>query len=192
MQVYIAGKITGDDNYRDKFHRAESDLIVRYQHIPINPAALHPDGWPWVEYLKADIPILLGCEAIALLPDWRESRGARLELEVAKAAGLKLFVLTDDALLPYECDEQTRQLQHLASDIIADIVGANSARHGGHVEWTSRTPQFHLEKVARHAITALANLNQHEAAVAGEGAEAHIHRVIVRGVMAAHKERNTR
>lgn len=192
MQIYIAGKITGDPDYKDKFFMAESDLIVRYDHMPINPAKLHPDGWPWAEYLKADIPILLGCEAIALLPDWRESRGARLELATALAAGLKVFLLTDDALLPYECDEQTQQLQHLASDIIADIVGANSARHGGHVEWTSRCPQYHAEKVARHAITALANLNLHEAAVAGEGAEAHLHRVIVRGVMAAWQERNAR
>lgn len=42
-----------------------------------------PGSIPWTQYLREDIVELLTCDAIALLPGWPESRGARLELSIA-------------------------------------------------------------------------------------------------------------
>ena len=42
MKVYIAGKITGDPNYKGKF-AAEAEKIRAAGHIALNPAEL-PEG----------------------------------------------------------------------------------------------------------------------------------------------------
>jgi hypothetical protein len=85
MTVYIAGKITGDPKYRRKFRRAARRLR-RQGHAAMNPAVL-PDGLPYDACIRVSRAMLAECDAIALLPDWEDSPGARGELEAARAAG---------------------------------------------------------------------------------------------------------
>jgi hypothetical protein len=42
------------------------------------------DGLAWEDYVRRDLRDLLDCHAVALLPDWENSRGATLEVYVAK------------------------------------------------------------------------------------------------------------
>lgn len=42
MKIYIAGKITGDPKYRDRF-RGEAEKLEGLGHIVLNPAEL-PEG----------------------------------------------------------------------------------------------------------------------------------------------------
>ena len=42
-------------------------------------------------YMKRDIPLLVGCDAIALLPFWQTSQGAKAELHVALICGLDVI-----------------------------------------------------------------------------------------------------
>lgn len=42
MKIYIAGKITGDENYREKFAKAQAEL-EKDGHIVLNPSVL-PEG----------------------------------------------------------------------------------------------------------------------------------------------------
>lgn len=42
-KIYIAGKITGDPNYKDKFANMESELLKMPGTVIINPAKL-PQG----------------------------------------------------------------------------------------------------------------------------------------------------
>ena len=42
MKIYIAGKITGDREYREKFREA-AKALERLGHVVLNPAIL-PDG----------------------------------------------------------------------------------------------------------------------------------------------------
>lgn len=48
-------------------------------------------GWTWADYLRHDIPLLLTCDALAMLPGWTGSRGAQLEVHVAKSLGMPVF-----------------------------------------------------------------------------------------------------
>lgn len=97
MKIYIAGKIS-DLSYSDavaKFAKA-AEILKRLGHDPVNPMEVNGlDGsgkeYPWVEYMKRDIPVLLGCDAIYLLPDWNDSKGARLERYIAEE--LKMLVI---------------------------------------------------------------------------------------------------
>jgi DNA modification methylase len=45
----------------------------------------------WADYLKRDIPLLLGCEAIYSLEGWEDSKGAELECGIAESLGFEVF-----------------------------------------------------------------------------------------------------
>ena len=65
----------------------------------VNPAELNPEsGMPWAWYLRRDLAALLGCDAVALLPGWQDSKGACLERHVAEQLGMPIYRLAD--LLP--------------------------------------------------------------------------------------------
>ena len=95
MKVYIAGPMSGyaDFNFPAFFHAQERWKDVGWD--VVNPAtygADHEDApSPWLEYMTRDIPVLIRCDAIAMLHDWQESRGARIEYAIADLFGLRIF-----------------------------------------------------------------------------------------------------
>ncbi len=89
MRVYIAGPMSGleDDNF-PSFHAAEK-MLRQLGFDVFNPAIEdEPKDETLAWYLARDLPELCRCDAIALLPGWRESKGARAEHAVAQALGL--------------------------------------------------------------------------------------------------------
>ena len=87
--VYISGPMTDLPrlNYPAFFAAAEQ---LRSKGWPtVNPAdSALPLDLPWATYLRADIVILAGCTHVALLPGWERSKGAKLEVRIAKALGM--------------------------------------------------------------------------------------------------------
>jgi hypothetical protein len=77
MKVYVAGKITGDPECREKFALAAAQLTAQ-GHVVLNPAML-PDGLTNREYMNICFAMMNAAEAVAFLPDAGESKGARLE-----------------------------------------------------------------------------------------------------------------
>lgn len=94
MKIYIAGKITGCNLYdaQYKFRKA-SRMLRECGHTPVNPMdkVSEQEGLSWADYMKEDIPLLLCCDAIYLLPDWADSKGARLEKIIAEELGMELI-----------------------------------------------------------------------------------------------------
>lgn len=95
MKVYIAGPMTGYENFNyEAFHAAEAALrAAGYE--PINPAHSEakndtgkPRAWGW--YLRHAIRALMDADGVALLPGWRSSRGALLEKDVAEALDMRV------------------------------------------------------------------------------------------------------
>ncbi len=81
MIIYLAGKIKGDDNYKDKFARVES-YLMGLGHIVINPTLL-PAGLPEKAYMPICMTMMEHADAVYFLEDWIYSPGARLEQEYA-------------------------------------------------------------------------------------------------------------
>lgn len=85
MKIYIAGKITGDKNYRAKFNRYRQ-LLEAFGHIVLNPATL-PSGLTNAEYARIDFAMIDCADVVAFLPDYLDSPGARLELAYCQYIG---------------------------------------------------------------------------------------------------------
>ena len=92
MKIYIAGKVTGENLGKVfvKFNVTEAILIKR-GHEVINPMRITSQRWSWEQCMKACINQLITCNAIYMLKDWNDSRGAKIEHELAKIYGLKII-----------------------------------------------------------------------------------------------------
>ena len=121
MKIYIAGKITGLKNYKENFNRAEEKLRSE-GHLCMNPSVL-PEGFPWTFYLPICYSMIDACDAIYMLNNWTESKGAKLELDYAQkhnkqiifegARFDKFTVIKNSDIEKYLATEDAKELQAL-------------------------------------------------------------------------------
>lgn len=92
-RVYIAGPMSGLPDWNvPAFHAAAAAWRAEGWDA-VNPAECF-DGdtsRPYADYMRADLALLLTVEAIAFLPGWERSRGARFEKQVGEMLGLDLY-----------------------------------------------------------------------------------------------------
>lgn len=115
MKIYIAGPMTGYKDWNFPAFFEVENRLIELGHDPVNPA--HNDGAtvqaalesagkpeapnnPWRWYMRRDLPHVLEVDALCVLPGWQKSKGASLEVTVAKAIGLPILVLKDGELIP--------------------------------------------------------------------------------------------
>lgn len=97
MRLYIAGPMTGLPEFNFPAFNAMAEKMRGTGWHVENPAEHgHVDGAEWADYLRYDIGRLATCEAIMLLPGWSKSRGARLEVSIAKELGM-VFMFAEGA-----------------------------------------------------------------------------------------------
>lgn len=83
--VYISGPISGmPDGNVEAFMAAEA-MLTKKGWCVINPHTLyHPENSSWCDFMRRDIAALLIANEVYALQGWRDSRGARLEVQIAK------------------------------------------------------------------------------------------------------------
>jgi hypothetical protein len=111
MKVYIAGPMTGKPAYNNEAFMQAAGIWSSAGHTPITPFAAnhivfmrrygrlfnpHDDQCEYgdavmLECVAEDMRILCEADAIALLPGWAQSRGALVELALARNLGKKVF-----------------------------------------------------------------------------------------------------
>ncbi len=90
MIVYIAGPMSGIDNYnRPAFFNAARQL-AEAGHVPINPATL-PTTLDDKTYMPICTSMIDGADAIYLLDGWERSGGAMAEFAYARRQGKRIF-----------------------------------------------------------------------------------------------------
>lgn len=88
MKVYIAGAITSDPDYKQKFKNAEKALRLKGYDV-VNP--IYHSGPKYKDYIIQGLTALSGCDALYLLPDYAASPGADLELHFATLLGIRVL-----------------------------------------------------------------------------------------------------
>lgn len=91
MKVYIAGKITGNENYREKFAKAQAEL-EKDGHTVLNPAVM-PEGLTKAEYMRICFAMIDTADEVRFLPGWQDSEGAKVEYAYCLYVGKKMLDL---------------------------------------------------------------------------------------------------
>ena len=98
MKVYISGQITSlkHDQYRKAF-AAAAKFLEKEGHEAVDPSKLgKPEQRSWHYYMKKAIPQLCECDAIYMLKGWGNSKGAQLEMTIAKGLDMPIFYASEE------------------------------------------------------------------------------------------------
>lgn len=98
MRYYLSGPLSGYDHDNFPAFIAACEVLRAQGLTVVSPHEKTIEGTAdWVTYLRADLALLLDCDAIILLEGWPTSKGARLELDVALGLGLAVYFYSTDA-----------------------------------------------------------------------------------------------
>ncbi|HEY9542981.1 MULTISPECIES: DUF4406 domain-containing protein [Bacteroidales] len=97
MKVYISGKISGlpIQEAKERFDNAQA-LLESCGLDPVNPMSKEmPENATWEQHMVKDIELLLRCDAIYLMDNWADSRGAQIEYDIANRMKLEFIFESD-------------------------------------------------------------------------------------------------
>jgi|688.fasta_scaffold31150_11 hypothetical protein len=115
MKIYIAGPMTGHENWNFLTFFETQQALEGLGHEVINPAQndgktlgeaianVDSPSLPrksWGDYMRIDLRSVLAVDAVCVLDGWRNSKGATLEVHVAEELGLPIYILKDGELQP--------------------------------------------------------------------------------------------
>lgn len=95
-RIYLAGPMSGltDYNY-PAFNKAAASLRAAGFDVE-NPAEnAAPSCGSWAGYMRLAITQMLTCDCVAFLPYWEASKGAQIELALAKGIGMPRYRVGD-------------------------------------------------------------------------------------------------
>jgi len=122
MKVYICGKITNLPGYMARHYFAKVEKMLKdLGYEPINPMNLpHNHSKSWEDYMKECIAALVQCDAIYLMGNWYDSKGAILEYDIAKQLGLEVLSSENIERETYHADQWSH---HICPETFKRVVG---------------------------------------------------------------------
>lgn len=111
-RIYIAGPMRGKPQFNFRAFDNAAAVLRKAGYDAVSPADLdravgfdgHADGVSEAfvhQCIKRDIAALLTCDHVVVLDGWQHSVGARLEVEVAMAAGISVGTLNGEDVVTY-------------------------------------------------------------------------------------------
>lgn len=105
MRVYLAGPMTGLPEFNFPAFDAAAEMLEGMGHVVFNPAQMDRDlGFDpssqsvsqafLRDALRRDLSAICEADAIAMLPGWEKSGGAKIEWMLASHLGLKIIYLS--------------------------------------------------------------------------------------------------
>lgn len=111
-KIYIAGKITGNPNYKEEFGVWEKRLADEGFTV-VSP--VYHDKYEgdysdvdavWNHYMRISIAKLTECDEIFMLPGWQRSKGANVERMIAGWLSLPIHYGVINGLEPRQTSTQ--------------------------------------------------------------------------------------
>jgi nucleoside 2-deoxyribosyltransferase len=88
-KIYIAGKITGDPNFKEKFMSIQKDFEAAGYAV-LNPAELPNEMNPG-DYMRICLSMIDSCDIAYFMPDYEDSKGAQIEVRYANYIGKQVI-----------------------------------------------------------------------------------------------------
>ena len=96
-KIYISGKISGlnIDEAKAMFKDACDFVEETMNGKAIKTFDLNSqdEKLEWVDYMRVDIKALVDCDSILMLPNWKDSEGAKLELVIAQGLKMNIYYI---------------------------------------------------------------------------------------------------
>ncbi len=91
-KCYISGQISGIEDIAESIFESAEEVVSKLGYIPINPMKIeHNHDKSWESYMREDIIELMKCQSVYALRNWRNSRGATIEVNLAKDLGIDII-----------------------------------------------------------------------------------------------------
>lgn len=152
MTIYIAGPMTGIKDLNRPTFNAVAAALRTFGFEVVNPVELCPPGMAWTDCMRRDIAAMMGCDSVALLPGWMNSKGARLERQIAVQLGMHVYdigALIEDAghpnVLSVWADDHSKYPTYndiesfIKRDLVGDAVGMAKALKAQRDDFTRGT-----------------------------------------------------
>jgi hypothetical protein len=119
MTVYIAGGITGDENYKAQFAAAKRMLLREGEDrldstawcygspradTVMNTAEL-PADWPGKVYMDVCLAMIRAADLVVFLPGWERSHGASLEMQYCRYKIKPVYKISTEELEGWRDEE---------------------------------------------------------------------------------------
>jgi len=92
--AYLAGPITGYENQNRKIFRHHQRRVEEKGYKAIVPhdlfIGIDTTKYSYGNYMRRCVHALLDADVLIPLPNWRSSRGAKLEVHIAQKLGIKI------------------------------------------------------------------------------------------------------
>lgn len=90
-KCYIAGMITGLDNHKELFEKAKRE-VISLGLIPVSPLEInHSENSSWNDFMKEDLKVMLTCENVYVINNYRYSKGAMIEVNLATVLAINVI-----------------------------------------------------------------------------------------------------
>ena len=101
LKIYIAGKITGNPNYREDFTIGTVAVLKKIRgtygrNLPVTLMlpSTEPKGLTNRHYMRISLDRIDECDIVAFLPNYTDSQGAQIEERYARYTDKQLMYLT--------------------------------------------------------------------------------------------------
>ena len=92
-RIYLSGAISNNPHYKEDFAAAEKAL-TEAGFLVANPVRFCREGWTWQRCVRQCIQVLSTHTRMALVDSDIPSRGMALELKIAAALGIEVFLVS--------------------------------------------------------------------------------------------------
>jgi hypothetical protein len=140
LKIYIAGPMTGVEDFNFPLFFETEEKLKELGYETLNPAkndgadvktatqnaiSASLSGATWSSYMRRDLSNLCLSDAVCVLPNWKSSKGASLEVQVAQALDIPIYILKDGVLTPRVTVVGIAGYARSGKDTIADYLVEN-------------------------------------------------------------------
>lgn len=101
--IYISGRITGIEAQAEILFNQAEIALKNKGYTVVNPMKLpHQHDKTWESYMKECVIALMACDAVFVLDNWQESKGAKVEIALSVHLNLKIYSMENIDSMPFE------------------------------------------------------------------------------------------